>query len=90
MPTYVSCDSDVWHVQSILAAAAVPRARSYGCDPPLELEASERASDQAGWQHVALAAAAAAAAHRCSSFCFRNHRPVTQPCVRGENRKIIA
>lgn len=51
---------------------AWPQARSYGCDPPLELEASSSNSNMLHLQLQLLQTA-----HRCSSF--RNHRPVTQP-----------
>lgn len=82
-----NCDS----ASAFWPGLAEPRARSYGCDPPLELEASN-----SNMLHLQLQLPQTA--HRCSSF--RNHRPVTQTllpqsicvcvCVRGENRKIIA
>lgn len=90
MPTYVAYSVYVCNCDSGLAW---PQARSYGCDPPLELEASSSSSNML---HLQLQLPQTA--HRCSRF--RNHRPVTQPqsyvcvwvcvCVRGENRKIIA
>lgn len=82
-------------ILQVQSGLAWPQARSYGCDPPLELEASSSSN----MLHLQLQLPQTA--HRCSSF--RNHRPVTQPllpqscmyvcmsvCVRGENRKIIA
>lgn len=69
MPTYVAYSVYVCNCDSGLAW---PQARSYGCDPPLELEAS---SSNSNMLHLQLQLPQTA--HRCSSF--RNHRPVTQP-----------
>lgn len=69
MPTYVAYSVYVCNCDSGLAW---PQARSYGCDPPLELEDS---SSNSNMLHLQLQLPQTA--HRCSSF--RNHRPVTQP-----------
>lgn len=72
MPTYAAYTVFVCNCDSASAfwpGLAEPRARSYGCDPPLELEASN-----SNMLHLQLQLPQTA--HRCSSF--RNHRPVTQ------------